>query len=143
MIKLPSVFTWEGNMQNTPAVNLVLLFARICVAILFLVAAYNKMKGYNFFVGYFTKLGIPMPAISTPIIIAIETLGGLAMLVGYKVRIAGPVLALFSIVAGLYAHSNFADPNHFNHFLKNIGLFGTIALFYATGAGAYAVDKKG
>ncbi len=128
-------------MQNSPAVNLVLLFARICVAILFLVAAYNKIKGYNFFLGYFGKLGIPMPAISTPIIIAIELLGGLAMLVGFKVRVFGPILALFSIVAGLYAHTNFADVNHLNHFLKNIGLFGTIALFYATGAGAYSVDK--
>jgi len=129
-------------MQNSPAMNLVLLFARICVAILFLVAAYNKIKGYNFFIGYFGKLGIPLPAISTPIIIAIELFGGIAMLIGYKVRIVGPVLALFSIVAGLYAHTNFADVNHLNHFLKNIGLFGTIALFYVTGAGSYAISRE-
>lgn len=128
-------------MQKSSSINAMLLFARICVAILFLVAAYNKMKGYNFFLGYFTKLGIPLPAISTPIIIAIELIGGLCMLAGYKLRIVGPVLAVFSIVAGLFAHTNFADPNHLNHFLKNIGLFGSLMLFMATGAGAYAVDK--
>lgn len=128
-------------MQKTPTMNLVLLFARVCVAILFLVAAYNKIKGYDFFIGYFGKLGIPMPSLATPVIIAVELLGGLCMLAGYKLRIVGPVLALFSIVAGLYAHTNFADVNHFNHFLKNIGLFGTIALFYVTGSGSYSVDK--
>ena len=129
-------------MQNTQAVNIVLLFARICVAILFLVAAYNKMRGYTGVVGYFGKLGIPMATMTTPVIIAIEFFGGLAMLVGYKVRYVGLGLALFSIIAGLFAHTNFADGNHLNHFLKNIGLFGTIALFYVTGAGAYAIDKK-
>ena len=128
-------------MQNTATKDLVILFARICVAILFLIAAYNKIKGYNFFVGYFGKLGIPMPAISTPIIIAIELIGGLCMLAGYKVRMVGPVLALFCIVAGLFAHTAFGDPNHLNHFLKNIGLFGSVMLFMVTGAGAYSVDK--
>jgi putative oxidoreductase len=122
--------------------NLVPLFARICVAILFLVAAFNKIQGYNFFIGYFAKLGIPLPAISTPIIIAIELICGIAMLIGYRLRLVGPVPSPFSIVAGLYTHTNFADVNHLNHFLKNIGLFGTIALFYVTGAGSYAISRE-
>ena len=129
-------------MQNTSTINAMLLFARICVAILFLVAAFNKTMAYNFFVGYFTKLGIPMAAITTPLILGFEFLGGIAMLVGYKVRLVGPALAVFSIVAGLFAHTALGDPNHLNHFLKNIGLFGALMLFMATGAGAYAVDKE-
>lgn len=131
----------QNSVATSPSASLAILFARLCVVILFGIAAYNKIKGYDFFVGYFTKLGIPMPSLTTPFIIAAEIIGALCMLVGYKLRIVGPALALFAIIAGSFAHNNWADLNQLNHFLKNIGLFGTLALFYVTGAGAYSIDK--
>jgi putative oxidoreductase len=129
-------------MQNSSTTNLALLVGRICIAALFLIAAYNKVKGYDFYLGYFTKLGVPMPAISTPLIIAFETISGLCMLVGFKVRLIAPVIGLYAIGAALFAHTNLGDPNHLNHALKNVAILGGLLAFMITGAGAYAVDKS-
>src|ERR1700682_3350049 len=49
------------------------------------------------------KLGLPLPLICAAIVIALELLGGLAILLGFFTRLAGAVLAFGVVVALIVA----------------------------------------
>jgi putative oxidoreductase len=135
------------NRVNT--VNVVpdwaLLFARICVAPLFLYSGtgkvfafaataarlYGGVEGF----GKFLAAGA----------IAAELGCGVALLLGLFARKAAVVLILFTIAATLMFHNFWAAPEaqftaQVINFLKNAGLVGALALIAALGAGAISVD---
>lgn len=122
--------------------DIAILIARIFVAVLFLIAAYNKFKGLGGTTGYMTKLGVPAPSIMAPVVAAFELVAGLLLLVGFKTRLVALAIGVFVIIAALLAHTNFADGNQLNHFLKNFAIVGGCLALFVTGGGAYSVDAK-
>ena len=122
--------------------DIALLIGRILVALLFLVAAYNKFNGLAGTVAYFTRLGVPAPSIVAPLAAAFELASGILLLVGFKTRLVALAIAGFVIIAALLAHTNFADGNQLNHFLKNFAIVGGCLALFVTGAGAYSMDAK-
>ena len=64
------------------------------------------------------------------------------MLFGFQTRWVAAILALFSIGSALIAHTNFADPNQMNNFLKNVAMAGGFLLFVRYGAGAPSIDDN-
>jgi len=66
----------------------------------------------------------------------------LAVIVGYKTRIAAFGLAGFCILAAILFHANFSDQMQMIMFMKNIGLAGGFLLLVAHGAGAYSLDNR-
>jgi putative oxidoreductase len=122
--------------------DIALLIARILIAVLFLVAAYNKLKGIGGTTGYFTKLGIPAPSIAAPVAAAFELASGILLLAGFKTRFVALAIAVFVVIAALFAHTNFADGNQLNHFMKNLAIAGGCLALFVTGAGAFSMDAK-
>jgi putative oxidoreductase len=122
--------------------DIALLLARILIAILFLIASYNKFKGLGGSAAYFTKLGVPQASTMAPIVAAFELIAGLLLLVGFKTRLVALAIGVFVIIAALLAHTNFADGNQLNHFLKNFAIVGGCLALLVTGAGAYSMDAK-
>ena len=123
--------------------DIAILIARVLVAILFLVTAYNKFKGLGGTTAYFTKLGVPQPSVVAPIVAAFELAVGVLLLVGFKTRLVALAIAIFVVIAALLGHTNFADANQVNHFLKNFAIVGGCLALFVTGGGAYSVDAKG
>ena len=119
-----------------------LLAARILIAALLIIAAFNKFQAFAGIVAYFGKLGLPVPAITLPVVLVFETLAGLALIAGFQTRIAALAAGLFIIAAGLIAHNNFGDVNQLNHFLKNVGLLGGCLALFVAGAGRYSIDGR-
>src|SRR3954462_3517942 len=122
--------------------DIALLIGRILIAVLFLVASYNKLKGLGGSTAYFTKLGVPAPAIAAPVVAAFELIAAILVLVGFKTRCAALAIALFVVIAALLAHTNFADGNQLNHFTKNLAIAGGALALFVAGAGAYSMDAK-
>jgi putative oxidoreductase len=122
--------------------DIALLIGRILIAVLFLIAAYNKAKGLTGTTAYFTRLGIPAPSIMAPVVIAFEAIAGLLLLAGFKTRLVALTVAVFVVIAALIAHTNFADGNQLNHFLKNLAIAGGLLALFVSGAGAFSVDAK-
>ncbi|MEN3377662.1 MAG: putative oxidoreductase [Hyphomicrobiales bacterium] len=122
--------------------DIALLIGRILIALLFLVAAYNKLKGLGGTTGYFTKLGIPGPSVAAPVVAAFELAFGILLLAGFKTRFVALAIAVFVIVAALFAHTNFADGNQLNHFMKNLAIAGGCLALFVAGAGAFSMDAK-
>ena len=122
--------------------DLALLIGRIVIGALFVIAAYNKAKGYGGSMAYFGRLGVPMPSISVPVIIAFEAIAGLMLIVGFQTRLAAIAIAVFCVAAALLAHTNIADGNQFNHLLKNFAIAGGCLALFVSGPGAMSVDAK-
>jgi|SRR6185295_223431 len=122
--------------------DIALLIGRILIAALFLIAAYNKLKGLGGSTAYFTKLGLPGPSIAAPAVAIFEALVGVLILVGFKTRLVALAVAVFVVAAALIAHTNFADGNQLNHFLKNLAIAGGLLALFVSGAGAFSVDAK-
>jgi putative oxidoreductase len=74
--------------------------------------------------------------------IALELLGGIAIIVGYQTRAVAFALAGFCVVSGLLFHRNFGDQMQMIMFLKNLAMTGGFLLLASTGATAYSLDAR-
>lgn len=113
------------------------LAGRICLCLIFLNAAYSKITGFGGTVEMMAGQGLPIPEILLIFTIAFQLLGGLSLLLGYKVKIGSILLILFLIPATLVFHNPATD---INGFLKNIGLIGGLLMVMYAGAGALSID---
>ncbi|MEL6787790.1 MAG: DoxX family protein, partial [Cyanobacteria bacterium J06607_15] len=86
--------------------------------------------------------GLPIPQVLLIFTIAFQLLGGLSLLLGYKVKIGSILLILFLIPATLVFHNPIANPDELNSFLKNIGLIGGLLMTIYAGAGALSIDSS-
>ena len=122
--------------------NVALVIGRILLAALLLIAAYNKFKGYDATIGYFSRLGIPSPNIMAPVAEAFEVICAILLIIGWQTRLVALAVAAFVIVAAGFAHTNFAEANQLNHFLKNLAIAGGCLALFVSGAGAFSLDGR-
>lgn len=127
-------------MNNSQLNNSVTLLARILMSVMFIMAGWGKIGGYAGTQGYMEAMGVP--GMLLPAVIALELLGGIAILVGFKARYAALLLAGFSFVAALIFHANFADQMQSILFMKNMAITGGLLYIFANGAGKFSLDKE-
>jgi putative oxidoreductase len=123
------------------------LVGRLLLAAVFLPAGLSKIAGFAGTVGYIGSVGMPLPTVSAVVAIAVEVLGGLALVLGFQTRIAALVLAAFTLVASFFFHNFWTLPEAQQMmqqlmFFKNIGLVGGLLTLAAWGAGALSLDAK-
>lgn len=118
--------------------DLALLLLRIGVAVVFLYHGWGKLTGIEGVQQFFGNIGIPLPGLMAWVVGIVEFIGGLLVLVGYKIRIPCILLAIVMVVAILTVKigAGFEEARiDFVLLLVNISL----AL---TGAGGYSVEAK-
>jgi putative oxidoreductase len=123
------------------------LLARLLLAALFLPAGISKISGFAGTAGYIGSVGLPMPELGAAIAIAVEVLGGIALIVGFGTRWAALALAVFTLVATFFFHAYWALPAEQQMmqqlmFMKNIGVVGGLLALAAFGAGAFSLDAR-
>jgi putative oxidoreductase len=114
---------------------------------LFLPAGIGKIAGFEGTVGYIASAGLPLPELGAVLAIAVEVIGGIALLIGFGARPAALVLALFTLVASYFFHGYWnlpADQQFMQQllFFKNIAVTGGLLTLAAWGAGAWSVDAR-
>jgi putative oxidoreductase len=120
--------------------NLIDFLGRIFISTLFLFSAYNKILNYSGTVDWMEGFGVPGFLLGPTI--ALEIVLPLFIIIGFQTKLSSIILALFSIVAAVFFHSDFSDQMQVIAFLKNIGLAGGFMFLAAHGAKDWAVDKK-
>lgn len=127
---------------NNPVSNDALaLLARVLLAAIFLLSGLAKLADPAGTAAYVASSGLPAPALAAWGAALLETLGGLALIAGYRVRPAALILALFSVAAALFFHNNLADQNQMIHFMKNFALAGGLLQLAITGPGRFAIGR--
>ena len=127
--------------------DLLALVGRILLAVLFVPAGFGKLTGFAGTVGYIGSVGLPLPQVGAVIAIVVELGLGLALLAGFKTRLAAIVLALFTLAASFFFHKFWAvaaDKVMVQQlmFMKNIAITGGLLAFAAFGAGRFSVDRR-
>lgn len=124
--------------------DLGLLILRITVSVLMFLHGISKFGGsLEFIKGMLAEKGIP-DFIAYGVLVG-EILAPIAILIGFRTRIAAAIYAFNCLVAILIAHSSeiFSMGEHGGWALELLGLyfFGALTLFF-TGAGNIAVSKS-
>jgi len=121
--------------------NVIEFLGRLFLGHIFLLAGLNKLgEGYAGTAGYMDSMGISAGVL--PLVIATEIVGGLMVIVGFKVKWAAYALAGFTVLAALIFHSNLADQMQMILFMKNLSITGGLLLLSVHGAGGFSVDSK-
>jgi putative oxidoreductase len=113
---------------------------RILISMMFVTSGFSKISGYTATQGYMEAMGVPGALL--PLVIAVELLGGLAVMLGWHTRIAAFLLAGFSLLSALLFHANFGDQMQMIMFMKNISIAGGFLMIVALGGGAFALDNR-
>lgn len=104
----------------------IIVIGRIMLALIFVLAGVSKIADPAGTMGYMAAMGVPTTLYYPTI--ALEVFGGLAIMAGYKVRYAAIALAVFSVVAAVIFHNNFADKMQMILFMKNIAMAGGLLI---------------
>ena len=122
--------------------NLQLLIGRVLLSIIFIVAGIGKLGGVAGTAGYMASMGIPLPNITVWLVIALEILGGVAILLGFFTRYAAWALAAFCVVSGYLGHFQPEDQMQMTSFMKNLAMAGGFLALAAAGAGSFSIDAR-
>lgn len=117
------------------------LVARLLLAALFLISGLAKVGAAEGTSAYIASAGLPFPELLYWITLAVEVIGGVLLIVGYKTRYAALVLGLFTLAAAVFFHADFADQMQFTNFLKNLSIAGGMFMVALFGPGRYSVDR--
>ncbi|MCE0461123.1 MULTISPECIES: DoxX family protein [Pseudomonas] len=127
----------SNNLTSTAS-----LAGRIFLSAIFILSGISKIGAPAMMIGYIGSVGLPFPSLALGIAIAVEILGGAALIAGYRTRTTAAILAIFSVFTALIFHSALADQNQFIHFFKNIAMAGGLLQIVAFGAGRFSLDAR-
>jgi len=113
---------------------------RVFLAIIFFMSGLTKMSSYSGTQGYMDAMGVS--GMLLPLVIALEVIGGLAIIIGWKTKLVALALATFSISSAMIFHADFSDQMQMGMFMKNVAIAGGFLMLVAQGPGAYALDNR-
>ncbi|MDX1578403.1 MAG: DoxX family protein [Gemmatimonadota bacterium] len=127
-----------------PGVGLAIL--RIVIGIIFLAHGGQKLTGgLEGTIGFFGQLGIPLPTLAAWFIALLETLGGVALIVGYLVTPIAVLLAIHMVMGIFLVHlSNgfwVIGPGTGGIEFNLVLAAGLLALVFA-GAGTWSLQER-
>ena len=133
--------------MNTNLQDFAAATGRILLALIFVISGWGKITGFAGTAGYIASKGMPMPEVMAAGAIAVEFLGGLALMAGYKTRWAALVIFLFLIPTTLIFHNPAGltgqeAQGQMINLMKNLAIMGGMLMVFAFGPGKYSIDKR-
>ncbi len=133
--------------SNSLLSNTLNLVGRLALAALFLPAGLSKVTGFEGTVGYISSVGLPLASLAAVLAIVVEVGGGLALIAGYRVRIAALALAAFTLVATLAFHAFWSVPADQAFvqqlmFFKNLGVIGGLLGLASQASAGWTLDAR-
>lgn len=124
-----------------------LVIGRVLFSLIFILSSFGHFKAET--IGFAASKGLPLASILVPLSGIIELIGGLSILIGYRVRLGAWLIVLFMIPVTLIFHQFWAvtDPMYrqleFAMFFKNVAITGGALIFAYFGAGELSLDATG
>lgn len=127
--------------------GLLTLLGRFCLSLVFLWAGLAKVFNLPGTVQYMASKQMPLIAVFLPLAIAIQLLGGLSILLGYKARYGAALLIVFIIPAALIFHDfwNLQNPERLTQqimFMKDVAILGALLQILTRGPGPWSLDRS-
>ena len=123
------------------------LISRALLVALFLLSGLGKIQDFTGTAAHIASKGLPLPELGVAAAIVMEVGVALLVLIGWKARAAALALGVFTLVAGVFFHTYWADTDaaarmsDFINFWKNVSIAGGFLMVFAFGPGRYSVDR--
>jgi putative oxidoreductase len=137
--KIDTSFTTTQESKMKTIENYTALAGRLLISFMFLFSGISKVSGYTATQGYMAAMGVSGSLL--PWVIALEIIGSIAIIIGFKTRITAFLLAGFTLLAAYFFHNNSADQIQSILFMKNVAIAGGFLFLVANGAGSISVDR--
>ena len=131
----------QNHSTSTPS-DAAALAGRLLLSAIFIISGLSKLAAPAATIGYIGSVGLPLAPLGFALAIAVEVLGGFALIAGYRSRLVAAVLAVFTLATALAFHNDLADQNQFIHFFKNIAIVGGLLQVVAFGAGRFSLGAR-
>lgn len=124
------------------------LFSRILMMLLYAYFGFFYVTNHNFFVNYLIGVKSPLPELTSIISNIIEVIGSVFIILGFFTRPTAIILSLYTIGTGVIGHAfwNYSDPiiHHslFVHFFKNVSISAGFIFLAILGPGKFSLDKR-
>jgi putative oxidoreductase len=128
--------------MDTKYLNITELTGRILIGLLFVMAGFTKISGFEGTAGWMASMGLPMASFLLVLTIILEIGGGIALMIGYKTKTVAFLLTGFTILATLIFHSDFTVAGQDMLFMKNIMIIGGLLHITGLGAGKISLDNR-
>lgn len=116
------------------------LLLRIGVGLIFIYAGWGKITGIEGTQEFFGNIGIPLAGVMAWVVAIVEFVGGILILVGFRIQLPALLMAIIMIVA--IVTTKFGQDDVFRAMrLDFLLLLASLALF-TIGSGKYSVDDK-
>jgi putative oxidoreductase len=119
-MKMTDTLPTTGALQNWT-----LLVGRVLLALVFVLAGIGKIADFSGTAGYIASVGLPLPSLGVVVAILVEVGAGLALVAGFKARIAALLLAAFAVATSVIFHNDMSDQTNMVMFLKNFAIAGS------------------
>jgi putative oxidoreductase len=123
------------------------LVGRVLLALIFIIAGFGKITGFEGTVGYMQAYNVPMTQVLAVLAIIVDLGGGLMIAVGWKARWAAAAIFIFVLIASFIFHAFWAVPADQAQlqnimFMKNLAIMGGMLYIIVYGSGPLSVDKN-
>ena len=141
-----STVSYGVEVRSATPKGAIVLLGRIFFSLVFILAGSGHFAKQS--VAYAATQGVPLPSITVPVSGLMAILGGLSILLGYRVKVGAALIALFLAVVTPMMHNFWAvhDPMmqqmQMAMFLKNISMLGGALLISQFGAGPLSLDAR-
>ena len=113
---------------------------RLLISLMFLMSGLNKIGNYSNTSGWIESMGVSSSFL--PLVITLEILAAVAIIIGWKTKIAAFLLAGFCIISGIIFHSDFSNQLEIIMFMKNIAIAGGFLFLVVNGPGNFSIDNR-
>jgi putative oxidoreductase len=132
---------------NNAWTNSASLVGRSLLALIFIVSGFGKITGFAGTAAYMASKGLPFAGVLLVGAIAVEFLGGVLLVAGYKARWAAAAIFLFIIPTTIVFHnpmglSGQEAQTQMINVMKNLAIMGGMLMLMAFGPGAWSADRR-
>lgn len=118
------------------------LAGRLLIGLIFLWSGVAKMLSFGSTTALIAKAGLPFPSMAWLVSVVLEAGCGVLFVIGFQVRPAAVVLAVFCLITAFAFHSDLSNPLQFANFIKNILIVGGLLNIAGFGAGPLSLDNR-
>ncbi len=125
----------------------ILLLGRLAIGAIFVESGFGKLFNFSGFAAGLAEKGLPYPTFWAALAVLVEFGGGLAVVLGIRVRLAALLMMAFTVVAALLSHNFWTmegaeRAENYIQFMKNLAIAGGFLFLFLLGGGPIALDRR-
>lgn len=128
--------------------NICLLLGRLLMGFYFILPGLQKITNYQTMTDYMFAHDVPATTFLLPVTIVLQIILGIAIIIGFKGKLAAFILAGMTLIISIYMHDfwSMAESLERTHetqnFFKNMGIMAGLLMISSIGTGWLSLDNR-